>query len=235
MKKLHEWEAAAFSKWQSAFPGSRRKTFLAPLTASSFLLWRYLSPHHPSLPFKSQRTNSSFRWERKMHHFPRGEDKYSPLCENLQVYMSPSPPHISGNRACHQIIHHVLKILCTMTGVFLKNKKIAIRASHYIDQATQGSILLHVKNVWLVVVSTRVTSKGKGSRSSIPLWHSNFLELAPMKFSNNSQAYFHTQKCSMKYSVGHWRNNKPCNILLLLILLQLLKTTAQSGPVSNPC
>lgn len=129
---------------ESAFPGSGRKTFLAPLTTSGFLLWRYLSPHHPSLPFKSQRTNSSFRWERKMHHCPGGEDKYSPLCENLQVYMSPSPPHISGNRACPQIIHHVLKILCTMTVVFLKNKKIAIRASHY----RPSNLGVHSASLW---------------------------------------------------------------------------------------
>lgn len=79
-----------------------------------------------------------------MHHFPRGEDKYSPLCENLQVYMSPSPPHISGNRACHQIIHHVLKILCTMTGVFLKNKKIAIWASHY----RPSNLGVHSASLW---------------------------------------------------------------------------------------
>lgn len=160
-----------------------------------------MSPHDHSLPFKSQKPRKTFRWDRNAS-FPQRGRQLLPLCGNLQVYMNPSPPHISENRACHQIIYHVLKILCTMTGVFLKNKKIAILAWHYRPSNLGVPILLPCENVWLLVVSTRVTSKGQGSRSSIPLLLSNFLE--PMKFSNNSQTYCHIQRCPIKYLVDKW-------------------------------
>lgn len=79
----------------------------------------------PSLSHKSRRPRSSTRRWREMHHFPRGTDKFSPLSRNLQVSVSPSLPHLSENRACHWIIHHVLKRFCNPSGPFLKNKKTA--------------------------------------------------------------------------------------------------------------
>lgn len=122
-----------FLSGRECFPWKQKED--SPGTPHRFQLFAPETPRQalciPSLLFQSQKPSSSLRWEREMHHFLRGEDKYSPLCRKPQVYMSPSPPHISESRACHRIIHHVLKILCTITGVFLKNKEIAIWASHY--------------------------------------------------------------------------------------------------------
>lgn len=127
-----------FPKWQSVFSLKQRegKSSWYPSQIPAFLLQRYLGcPKHPLSSLQAPDANGSLRWERQMPHFPRGEDKYFPCCRILQVCMSPSPPHISENRACHRIIHHVLKILCTATGVFLKNKKLP-HGLHTVDQAT---------------------------------------------------------------------------------------------------
>lgn len=146
------------------------------------------------------------------------------LCRNLQVYMNPSPPHISGNRTCHQIIHHVFKILCTMTGVFLKNKKTIIPVWHY----RPSNLRVHSASLWKSVTAGGLYQSPLEARNQGQAFH--FCLATPWNcYPWNSQVILrptlYSEMSHIQWITG--RNNKICNILLILVLLQLLNTTTR--------
>lgn len=154
--------------------------------------------------------------------------------------MSPSPLHRTENRACH----HVFKIFCITSGVFLKNNEVATWVSSGRSSNLMGhpaSLWKHIDRWWWCppVILIKVRDQGQASHVGLATSQNHH----PWKFQVILKPFISR---NVPWRITLWifgGNNKRYNMLLLLILLQLWNTmiwfscvtTQISSPIIPTC
>lgn len=213
-------EAPTSPKRQRALSlkAERRKSSMGPLTDCSSLLQRYLGEPSATSPFPSSpRSHVAVSGERKKCIISLEEKtKTSPFpCGNLQVYMLPSPPHISESRACHQVMHHVWKY--SALRCVSKEQETAIRDSPC-RPSNRG---VHCASLWKCVISSGLQSSKGREQGQVSLFcflnqPCNFQIILKLTFIFRDVSWR-----SILWITG--RKNKPCNTLLLLVSAPIIK------------